>query len=225
MKVLDHGHVELIDYMGSDHSVVRAARVSYAKASLTGIDEEKDNKLLKYLWKNKHTTPFEVVTFTFYVKAPIFVFRQWHRHRTQSYNEISARYTELPEEFYIPDLNVIGVQCKHNKQSRVFKELDQYEQSYQADMIRNYEEHCKTAFLAYKDLLEAGWPRELARAVLPVSTYSGMFTTMNLLNFLRFATLRCDESAQYEIRQYTKAMVELVRPIVPVTIEAWEEFK
>ena len=102
MKVLDHGYVRLVDHMGSDLSVVRAARVSYDADWRTGEDEGKDAKLIHYLMKNHHTSPFESVTFTFEVKAPIFVFRQWHRHRTWAFNEVSARYSKLPEEFYVP---------------------------------------------------------------------------------------------------------------------------
>src|SRR5678815_1755750 len=118
IKCLDRGWVRLVDHMGSDLSIVRAARVSYDAAWRTGEDEKSDEKLLRYLWNHAHTSPFEAVTFTFEVKAPIFVFRQWHRHRTQSYNEMSARYTELPEEFYVPRLEDIGEQSKFNKQAR-----------------------------------------------------------------------------------------------------------
>src|SRR6478736_155840 len=124
INVLDHGFVRMIDHMGGDLSVVRAARVSYDAAWRAGEDDGSDAKLIRYLWKNKHTSPFEAVTFTFEVKAPIFVFRQWHRHRTWSFNELSARYRELPEEFYVPDPSQIGVQATSNKQMRVVGELD-----------------------------------------------------------------------------------------------------
>src|SRR4051812_43333925 len=108
MKILDHGCINLIDRMGSDHSVIRSARVSFGKQDEVRLESD-DKKLLKFLWKNKHTTPFESVVFTFYVKAPIFVFRQWHRHRTQSYNEVSARYKQLSNEFYIPEAGLVGI--------------------------------------------------------------------------------------------------------------------
>src|ERR1700679_377943 len=118
VDVLDHGFVRLIDSMGSDLSVSRAARVSYDAAWRAGGDQGSDDRLIRYLWRNHHTTPFESVTFTFEVKAPIFVFRQWHRHRTFSYNELSARYRELPEEFYVPEAKNIGKQSKSSKQAR-----------------------------------------------------------------------------------------------------------
>jgi thymidylate synthase (FAD) len=117
IDVLDHGFVRLIDTMGSDISVSRAARVSYDAAWRAGEDQGSDAKLIRYLWKNHHTTPFEAVSFTFEIKAPIFVFRQWHRHRTWSYNELSARYRELPEEFYVPDPALIGKQSVSSKGS------------------------------------------------------------------------------------------------------------
>lgn len=218
VKVLDHGYVRLVDHMGTDLSVVRSARVSYNAEWRSGEDEGKDAKLINYLMKNRHTTPFESVTFTFEVKAPIFVFRQWHRHRTWSYNEVSARYTELPEEYYIPAENVITLQSTSNKQMRTD------EVHPQAALIRQImEESNARSFVAYKQLLDLGCARELARSVLPVATYSHMFGTVNLHNLLHFLGLRCHIHAQHEIRVYAEAMLELVRPIVPVSIAAWEE--
>lgn len=220
IDVLDHGFVRLVDSMGSDISVSRAARVSYDAAWRAGGDEGSDAKLINYLWKNKHTTPFEAVAFTFEVKAPIFVFRQWHRHRTWSFNELSARYKELPEEFYVPDAEIVGKQATKNKQGResVDKEL-LADRNIQVERFRSA---CKESFRQYKTLLDQGWPRELARSVLPVATYSHMFATVNLLNLLKFLTLRCDAHAQYEIRVFSDAMLELIRPVVPVCVGAWE---
>ena len=123
INLLNFGYVGLVDHMGNDLSVVRSARVSYSAEWRAGEDEGRDEKLINYLMKNKHTSPFESVTFTFEVKAPIFVFRQWHRHRTWSFNEISARYSELPEEFYVPDANQITTQSVNNKQQRTNEEL------------------------------------------------------------------------------------------------------
>lgn len=224
IDVLDHGFVRLIDHMGSDISVVRAARVSYDAAWRAGEDQGSDNRLIRYLWKHHHTTPFEAVTFTFEVKAPIFVFRQWHRHRTWSYNELSARYRELPEEFYVPKPETIGKQSKNNKQARdTDEELSAEEMAGRIAEAESVENHMRKAFSLYKSLLSAGWPRELARSVLPVATYSHMFATVDLLNLLKFFTLRCDAHAQYEIRVYADAMRDLIRPIVPVCIAAWEE--
>lgn len=221
IKVLDHGFVRLVDSMGSDKAVVQSARVSYNAEWRTGEDTGSDKRLINYLWKNKHTSPFESVTFTFEVKAPIFVFRQWHRHRTWSFNEVSARYTELPEEYYLPKPELVGEQSKINKQGRTLSQerifLNNRKQ--EVDWIKT---HSIGAFETYNDLLKEGWPRELARMVLPLSTYSHMFATVNLLNLFKFITLRSDEHAQYEIRVFSDAMKELIRPIVPVCVEAFE---
>ena len=119
IEVLNRGHVRLVDHMGSDLSIVRNARVSYDAEWRTGEDTGKDAALIQYLIKNQHTSPFESVMFTFDVKAPIFVLRQWHRHRTWSYSEISGRYSELPEEYYIPEVSQIGLQSRTNKQMRI----------------------------------------------------------------------------------------------------------
>lgn len=219
MKVLDHGYVRLVDHMGSDLSVVRSARVSYDAAWRAGDDTGSDERLINYLWSHRHTTPFEAVTFTFEVHAPIFVFRQWHRHRTWSFNELSARYRELPEQFYVPDASVLKAQSKNNKQGRD-GDLDPRDVERAQYAMRAAGAQ---AFAAYQQMIEGGVARELARSVLPVSTYSTMFATVNLLNLLKFLTLRCDEHAQYEIRVYADAMLELIRPIVPVTVEAWEK--
>ena len=216
---LDFGFVRLVDSMGSDLSVVRAARVSYDAAWRAGEDQGSDEKLIHFLWKNNHTTPFEAVTFSFEVKAPIFVFRQWHRHRTWSYNELSARYRELPEEFYVPRVADIGVQSSSNKQARVMDNGETMEARL-ANIAIN--KHCHEAFVVYRKMLADGIPRELARSVLPFATYSHMFATVNLLNLLKFLLLRCDAHAQYEIRVYAEAMKKLVQPIVPVCLAAWE---
>jgi thymidylate synthase (FAD) len=215
VDVLDHGFVRLVDHMGSDLSVVRAARVSYDAAWRAGEDQGSDKRLINYLWKNRHTTPFEAVSFTFEIKAPIFVFRQWHRHRTWSYNELSARYRELSEEFYVPSPAYIGTQSGSSKQAR---DLGKYD-SISPDTIRKT---CEASFHAYRMLLADGVPRELARSVLPVATYSHMFASVNLLNLLKFLTLRCDVHAQYEIRVYAQTMRDLAKTIVPICIEAWE---
>jgi thymidylate synthase (FAD) len=220
IDVLDHGFVRLVDSMGNDLSVVRAARVSYEAAWRAGEDQGSDIRLINYLWTHHHTTPFEAVTFTFEVKAPIFVLRQWHRHRTWSYNELSARYRELPEEFYVPAPEMIGEQATANKQGRQAgdPELLPRRQT-QVEIIR---QHMEATFSEYRALLACGWPRELARSILPVATYSHMFATVDLLNLLKFLTLRCDAHAQYEIRVYADAMRELARAVAPVCVSAWE---
>lgn len=221
IDVLDHGYVRLVDHMGSDLSVVRAARVSYDAAWRAGEDTGSDHRLIHYLWSHKHTTPFEAVTLTFEVHAPIFVFRQWHRHRTWSFNELSARYRELPEEFYVPALDVLKAQSANNKQGRDGDLSPAIVMLAQATMRQQGE----LAFEAYRMMLENGVARELARSILPVSTYSTMFATVNLLNLMKFLTLRCDPHAQYEIRVYADAMHELARSVAPVCVEAWEKFR
>lgn len=220
IKVLDHGLVRLVDSMGNDLSVVRSARVSYDAEWRTGEDEGKDAKLIRYLLRNKHNSPFESVSFTFEVKAPIFVFRQWHRHRTWSYNEMSARYAELPEEFYVPEPEHITTQSASNKQMRTTETHPRA-----ADWYQLMASHNVISFDLYRAMLRDGVPRELARSVLPVSTYSHMFATVDLHNLFHFLTLRLHEHAQYEIRVYAEAMLELIKPIVPVCVEAFHEVR
>jgi thymidylate synthase (FAD) len=222
IDVLDKGYVKLVDSMGGDYSILRAARVSHDhdRDAISTMLNERDVKLLNYLWDHHHTTPFEAVTVTFEIKAPIFVFRQWHRHRTQSYNEMSARYTELPEEFYMPTPEAVGTQDTKNKQARTTGEnIDLTKVQLELD---SYKIGCEEAFVNYHYLLESGWPRELARMILPVSTYSRMYTTMNLLNCFRFLTLRADSHAQHEIRVYADAMVKLLYDgVAPYAVDAW----
>lgn len=218
IKVLDHGLVRLIDSMGSDLSIVRNARVSYDAEWRAGEDEGKDAKLLNYLVKNHHTSPFESVNFTFEVKAPIFVFRQWHRHRTWSFNEISARYAELPEEFYVPECGQITTQSASNKQMRT-DEIHQHALHFQ----QRIQSANAASFAIYKDMIKSGVPRELARTVLPVGTYSHMFATVDLHNLMGFLRLRLHSHSQYEIRVYAEAMLKLIEPIVPVSVAAFRE--
>jgi len=215
IKVLNHGLIRLVDHMGSDLSVVRSARVSYDAEWRAGDDEGKDAKLIDYLVRNHHTSPLECVQFTFEVKAPIFVFRQWHRHRTWSFNEVSARYSVLPEEFYIPDVSQITTQSASNKQMRTDQEHKQ-----SGDIQDIISRTCALAFQSYHQMIQMGCPRELARGVLPVNTYSHMFATVDLHNLAKFLQLRLHEHSQYEIRVYAQVMLELIEPIVPVTVAA-----
>lgn len=219
-NVLDHGFVRLVDYMGDDLSIVRAARVSYAADWRTGENEKSDEKLIQYLIRNHHTSPLESVVFTFEIKCPIFIARQWHRHRTWSYNEVSARYTELPEEFYVPNLDKINTQSKDNKQARTEEEHPEAAM-FQEIMLQNGNQ----MFNDYRALLNMGCPRELARSVLPVATYTRYFGTVNLHNLLHFLSLRIHPHAQYEIRVYAEAILNIVRNILPVTIGAWEHIR
>lgn len=218
VKVLDHGLVRLVEHMGSDLSIVRNARVSYDAEWRTGEDEGKDAKLINYLVKNRHTSPFESAVFTFEVKAPIFVFRQWHRHRTWSFNEISARYAELPEEFYVPELDQITTQSASNKQMRT-DEVNPLAR----DMRESIEASNRMSFNHYHYLIENGCPREIARSVLPVGTYSHMFATVDLHNLMHFLKLRLHSHSQYEIRVYAQAMLQLIEPLVPHTVAAFKE--
>lgn len=209
------GFVRLVNHMGSDLSIVRSARVSY-NADWRGGDEAKDEKLIHYLWKNKHTSPFEAVQFTFEVKAPLFVFAQWHRHRTWSYNQISARYTELDEGYYVPDVMQITTQSKSNKQMRT-TEIHPLA----SDIRDAIESQNHISMGVYKHLISEGCPRELARSVLPTATYSRMFATVDLHNLFHFLILRLHEHAQYEIRVYAEAMLKLIEPIVPIAVAAF----
>lgn len=218
IEVLNHGLVRLVEHMGSDLSIVRNARVSYDAEWRAGDDAGKDAKLINYLVKNGHTSPLEAVKFTFEIKAPIFVLRQWMRHRTWSYNEVSARYTELPEEFYIPKVSQITTQSSSNKQMRT-DEIHEAAELYQGVIS----EACSGAFRVYRDMLAAGVPRELARGVLPLNTYSHVFATVDLHNLAKFLKLRLHEHAQYEIRVYAQAMLDLIEPLVPVTVAAIKE--
>ena len=170
INVLDHGLIRLVDHRGDDLSIVRSARVSYNAEWRTGEDAGKDEKLINYLVKNRHTSPMECVQFTFEVKAPIFVFRQWHRHRTWSYNEVSARYSELPEEFYIPTPEHVGVQSTSNKQMRVL-EGNAGLTAKDVEFINDLQRHSQEGFSLYRKHLEAGVPRELARCLLGLNTY------------------------------------------------------
>ena len=218
VKVLNHGLIRLIDHMGDDLSIVRNARVSYDAEWRAGEDSGSDARLIDYLYKNGHNTPFESVSVTFEVKAPIFVFRQWHRHRTQSYNELSARYKELPEEFYVPELEQITAQSTDNKQMRTDEQNPNAESIAEGIALQN-----SASFAMYRDLLEAECPRELARSVLPVGTYSHMFATANLNNWFRFLGERLHTHAQYEIRVYAEEILKSLESIVPVSVGAFRK--
>lgn len=221
--VLDHGYVRLVNHMGDDLEIVRAARQSYDAAWRAGENTGSDERLINYLLQNAHTTPFEVVEFQFAVRAPIFVARQWMRHRTWTYNELSGRYREMPELFYVPEPELIGTQSVNNKQVRDIGEPNPALIAKRKGQIDSYEMSCRADFTIYKQLLTAGWPREIARAKLPLSTYTDFFAKVDLHNLLHFLTLRLHEHAQYEIREYAAAIGELIEPIVPVTIAAWKQ--
>lgn len=211
-QLLDHGYVKFIEHWGSDERIIEAARMSTDKGFKSWPEDE---KLLRFLWENKHHTPFEMGGMIIEVQAPIFVFREWHRHRTQSYNELSARYTALPDLYYIPSVERImnGKQASKNKQSSEagFNEFEAI--GFQNFFKQSYESTRKD----YELLLKAGFARELARIVVPVGQYSRMRASANLRNWLAFLTLRQAPGAQWEIRQYADAVGKIVAEKFPRT--------
>lgn len=216
IEVLDQGYVQLVDNMGDDLSVVRSARVSYNAGWRAGTDKGSDTNLIGYLARNQHSTPFESCVLTFEVEAPIFVIRQWHRHRTWTYNEMSARYTELPEKSYTPFIEQITTQSQDNKQMRTEHVSENAEEI--QDLIVG---SCHASFDVYRRLLELGAPRELARGVLPLNTYSKMFATANLWNLVKFIKLRDHAHAQHEIAVYARAMKQLAMEKYPISMAAF----
>lgn len=218
--ILNAGELTLANHMGTEATIVNAARISYASMSKTGIDEAADTKLLKYLWKNKHTTPFEACVITFRIKAPIFVVRQWHRHRMFSYNEVSARYTKLQDISFMPDIGTIGEQSTSNKQQRTGTLVDEELGLYFQGQIANQN---ASAFLCYENLLAKGLPRELARTVLPLGTYTEFLATGNLHSWLHFLRLRLNPHSQYEIRVYAEAIQEILADIYPNLMELFND--
>lgn len=220
IKLLDHGFIRLFESMGSDLSVVRNARVSYDADWRAGEDSGSDARLINYLIKNYHTSPLECVQFTFEVKCPMFVARQWMRHRSWGYNEVSARYTVLPNEMYVPAAGHIGVQNKDNKQMRDLVDLDVEYEEYVRDAIREYNTR---AYEAYESLIAKGVPREIARGSLPMNIYTHFFATVDLHNLFGFLRLRNHEHSQYEIRVYAEAICELIEPYVPVCMAAFRK--
>jgi thymidylate synthase (FAD) len=210
------GSVVLENFSGGDDSVVRAARVSYGK---TTTDEERDKKLIAYMLKHKHGSPFEHNLFTFRIKAPILVFRQWHRTRIGvSYNEISARYTEMKDEFYLP--TSWRAQDTKNKQGSSDAALPMHVEADASQAIHN---HCIESMSLYRHMLKDGISREMARMVLPVNLYSEMFFTCNARSLMAFIALRSDEHAQYETRQYSHAMAWFFGQLMPWTWCAFSE--
>lgn len=222
IPVLDHGFVRYIEHMGTDTRIVEAARVSYSSASK---GPEADKKLLSYLFRNKHTSPFEMCKVTFNVKMPIFVMRQWVRHRMQNLNEVSARYTELPNEFYVP--KEWRKQDTVNKQGSVADE--DWARVDGAGLTKNdmlsleISDAYENAYNTYESLLSQGVAREMARMVLPVGIYTECYSCWDLKNLLHFFALRDDSHAQAEIQEYAKAMKQIVSQLFPWTMEVYEQ--
>lgn len=218
IPVLDHGFVRYVDHMGSDNRIVEAARISYRAPSK---GPEADQKLLEYLWKNKHTSPFEMVKVTMNIKLPIFVMRQYVRHRMQNLNEVSARYTELPEEFYIPE--TWRVQATGNKQGSVQDEAKPVQ--WHADLTQAVHAHSRESYRLYQQMIADGVAREMARMVLPVNIYTEIYACWDMKNLLHFITLRDDAHAQAEIQEYGKAIKAICRKLFPGVIKAYEKYQ
>lgn len=217
IQVHEHGYVRYVDHMGTDLTIVNAARVSYNGQSK---GEEQDKKLMRYLLKNKHTSPFEMAKISFEVKLPIFVMRQWVRHRMQNLNEVSARYTELPEEYYLP--TVWRAQDHLNRQGSIPTQEGPEWHHYNSALA---EEVYDQAHATYKLLLERGVAREMARMVLPVGIYTKVHSCWDLNNLLKFFALRDDSHAQAEIQDYARAMKTITAELFPWTMEIYEELR
>lgn len=218
-KVLDCGFVRLVDYMGTDESIVQAARVSYGKGTKK-VSE--DRGLIRYLMKNMHTSPFEMVEFKFHVKLPIFVARQWIRHRTANVNEYSGRYSVMKEEFYIPKQADIRFQSGDNKQGRSEEEIPPQLQEEFLDFLKNTQDE---NFKGYNKFVDAGLAREIARISLPLSIYTEWYWKIDLHNLFHFLKLRLDKLAQKEIREYAVIMAEIVKTVCPLAYEAFMDFR
>src|SRR5438874_11530608 len=219
LAVPSNGFVRLVDYMGSDQSIVQAARVSYG-AGTKSVRE--DRGLIRYLMRHQHTTPFEMIVLKFHIKAPIFVVRQWGRHRTASINKESARYSIMREEFHEPDWEDVGFQSKDNKQGRA---TDAMPPEIVERFLTFLKQDRDTAYAHYQTFLEDNVARELARIVLPLSLYSQFYWEMNLHNLFHFLWLRMDDHAQKEIRDYANQVAVCVRAVAPIAWEAFEEYK
>jgi thymidylate synthase (FAD) len=228
IKIHEHGFVALVDAMPrlipegqtADAAIVQAARVSYGQGTKK-VNE--DRGLIRYLLRHRHTTPFEMVEFKFHIAMPIFIARQWIRHRTANVNEYSARYSVVPDRFYRPSAESVRKQSKSNRQGGA--ELFGPEEHVTAEAFLKYLDDAEALYARYEQLLEAGVSRELARIGLPVSAYTQWYWKCDLHNTLRFLSLRMDPHAQEEIRVYAEAMHALLEPIVPLTMEAFRDYE
>jgi thymidylate synthase (FAD) len=215
---LDKGFVRLIDVMGDDSAIVQAARVSYGAGTK---QVHQDRGLIRYLMRHLHTTPFEMVEFKFHVKLPIFVARQWIRHRTANVNEYSGRYSGMKDEFYVPAADQVRPQSESNKQGRA----DEAFEPAVAERIRTDMENTQTRLYdEYQRLLGDSLAREIARINLPVSNYTEWYWKIDLHNLFHFLNLRMDDHAQYEIQVYGEAIAQIVKAAVPLAYEAFEDY-
>jgi thymidylate synthase (FAD) len=218
IPVLDKGFVRLVDYMGGDQRIVQAARVSYGGGTKTF---RQDRGLIHYLLRNWHTSPFEQVQLTFHTKMPIFVARQWVRHRTARLNEISGRYSVMKDEFYAPEPEQVCFQSADNKQGRSMALPPDEARGVIDEMEREQRE----VYANYQAMLDKGVARELARANLPLSLYTEWYWQIDLHNLFHFLHLRMDAHAQYEIRAYAEAMAVCAKAVAPIAYEAFEEHR
>jgi thymidylate synthase (FAD) len=220
ISILDHGFIRVIDYMGTDSSIVQAARVSY------GVGTKKvqeDRGLINYLMRHHHTTPFEMCEIKLHIKLPIFVARHWVRHRTASMNEYSARYSILNREFYIPALNQLARQSDTNKQGKSEDRLAEHNAN---EVIGILEKFANDAYEKYSHMLDnLSLTRELARTVLPINVYTEMYWKIDLHNLMHFLKLRTDSHAQYEIRCYAKEILNILKNWLPLTYEAFINYR
>ncbi|AFI31787.1 FAD-dependent thymidylate synthase [Borrelia crocidurae] len=215
-KVLDKGFLRLIDYMGSDERIVNSARVSYRDSKA----KRDSASLIDYLIRNEHTSPFEQVVFTFHVKAPIFVARQWMRHRTSRINEVSGRYSLMREEFYVPLREDIKTQSLINKQGRSDEEIDI---DVAISFLDGLDESYKNAYKIYDDMIKKDVSRELARITLPLSLYTEWYWQIDLNNLFRFIKLRSSGHAQKEIREYSNVLLDIINLVVPLATSSFKK--
>ncbi len=230
IPILDHGFIRVIDYMGDDTSIVQAARVSYGKGTKK---VSTDSGLIKYLMRHWHSTPFEMCEIKYHVKLPIFIARQWIRHRTANVNEYSARYSILDKEFYLPSVENLAAQSQSNRQGRgdvltgdqakkvldlLKKDAEQTYDNYETMLNERYDG-------SVIDEKQVGLARELARMNLTLNTYTQWYWKTDLLNLMNFLRLRADHHAQYEIRAYADAMLDTVKRWVPITYDAFMDYR
>ncbi|QTP61954.1 FAD-dependent thymidylate synthase [Wolbachia endosymbiont of Wiebesia pumilae] len=216
-KVLDHGFIRVVDYMGSDSAIVQAARVSYGKGTK---QISQDEALIKYLMRHHHTTPFEMCEIKFHVKLPIFVARQWIRHRTANVNEYSARYSILDNEFYTPKPEQVAKQSDNNKQGSG----EAFDPDTSKEIIDSLINDSNLVYSHYEKFIEQGLAREIARTNLMLNYYTQFYWKIDLHNLLHFLKLRADKHAQYEIRVYAEVMLDIIKKWVPLVYNAFVEY-
>jgi thymidylate synthase (FAD) len=230
IPVLDHGFVRVIDYMGDDSSIVQSARVSYGKGTKKVSTDE---GLIRYLMRHWHSTPFEMCEIKYHVKLPIFIARQWIRHRTANVNEYSARYSILDKEFYIPAKEQLSAQSTNNRQGRgdliTGQQADEVLKILKDDAVRTYDNYEKMLNERFDgtviDEKKSGLARELARMNLTLNSYTQWYWKTDLLNLMNFLFLRGDSHAQYEIRVYAEKMLDTVKKWVPITHAAFLDYR